>query len=324
MAGIQIFAENREQTLELLRVGRDIASTMGTKVSVYVCKARDGADEYIACGADAVLVMPPLSDDEPLDAYVPVMADEAKQADPDVILVAATLRGKEMAARLAARLNTGMCSDCMALDFEEGEGILKMERLAYGGAALQRVTCTTRPVVVTIMPRTFEPAESRERRRGEIRELPAPPPSPVKVVGRKKKETAARDIREAKVVVCAGRGIDKKEDLALIRDLAEALGGEVGCTRPVSEEQHWLPEDLCIGLSGVSVKPGLYIGLGVSGQVQHVTGIRDAKVICAVNKDENAPIFNVANYGIVGDLYDVVPQLIEEVKKAALNQPLAE
>jgi electron transfer flavoprotein alpha subunit len=135
------------------------------------------------------------------------------------------------------------------------------------------------------------------------------------VLERKQKETAAKDITESRIIVCAGRGIEKKEDLGLVQELADALGGEIGCTRPISEESHWLPEDLCIGISGISVKPDLYIGVGVSGQVQHVTGIRDAKLICAVNKDENAPIFGAADYGMVGDLYDVVPKLIDAVKK---------
>jgi type II secretory pathway pseudopilin PulG len=112
--------------------------------------------------------------------------------------------------------------------------------------------------------------------------------------------------------------VEKPEDLALAHQLADALGGEIGCTRPISEENHWLPEELCIGLSGVQVKPDLYLGLGVSGQIQHVTGIRNAKVIAAVNKDENAPIFGVADFGIVGDLYDAVPKLIEELRRGSL------
>jgi electron transfer flavoprotein alpha subunit len=137
----------------------------------------------------------------------------------------------------------------------------------------------------------------------------------VKVLEKKVKERESKDITEARVIVCAGRGIEKNEDLTLIRQLAHALGGEIACTRPIAEEYHWLAEELCIGLSGVQVKPDLYLGLGVSGQVQHLTGIRNAKVIAAVNKDENAPIFKAADFGIVGDLYDVVPKLITELKK---------
>jgi electron transfer flavoprotein alpha subunit len=203
----------------------------------------------------------------------------------------------------------------MALKFDDESKTLIMERLAYGGAAVQKVTCTTRPVMATIPPKTFEPAAPEEGRQGQIRELPASPPSTVHVLEIIRKERETKDITEARVVVSVGRGIDKKEDIDIVRQLADALGGEIACTRPISEELHWLPEELCIGLSGVQVKPDLYLGVGVSGQVQHVTGIRKAKVIAAVNKDENAPIFKVADFGIVGDLYDVVPKLIAELKK---------
>ena len=129
------------------------------------------------------------------------------------------------------------------------------------------------------------------------------------------KEREAKDLSESRVVVCVGRGIEKKEDLAMARELAEVLGGAIGCTRPIAEEFHWLPEELCIGLSGAQVKPDLYLGIGVSGQVQHLTGIRSTKVIAAVNKDENAPIFKAADLGIIGDLYEVIPKLISELKK---------
>jgi len=152
-------------------------------------------------------------------------------------------------------------------------------------------------------------------RTGKTRDLPSPPPSAVRILERKPKEKVAKDIAEARVIVCAGRGFDKKEDLALARELADALGGELGATRPLTEEMHWLPEDLCIGLSGVQVKPELYVGLGVSGQIQHMTGVRGAKIVCAVNRDENAPIFALSDFGIVGSLYEVVPKLIAELKK---------
>ncbi len=164
-------------------------------------------------------------------------------------------------------------------------------------------------------PGASSPPSLRRAGRAQIRELPSPPPSAVRIIEKKPKEKVAKDITEARVIVCAGRGFDKKEDLALARELADALGGELGATRPLTEEVHWLPEDLCIGLSGVQVKPELYVGLGVSGQVQHMTGVRGAKVVCAVNRDENAPIFPLCDFGIVGNLYDVVPKLIAELKK---------
>ncbi len=315
MAGVWIFAENHEQTLELLNIGRQLAAEMGTTVSALLCRGHDRADDYINRGADEVLLLPPLADTQSLDAYIPVICEEAKKADPNIILLCATSRGKDLAARIAARLNAGLCSGCTAFKYDAESKTLIMERLAYGGAAVQKVTCVTRPVMAAIPPKTFEPAAHEEGRRGQVRELPGLASSTLKVIERKMKERQVTDITEARVVISVGRGIDKKEDIDLARQLADILGGEIACTRPISEELHWLPEELCIGLSGVQVKPEFYLGIGVSGQVQHVTGIRNAKVIAAINRDENAPIFKAADFGIVGDLYDVVPKLIAELKK---------
>ena len=315
MAGIWIIAENRGQTLELLNIGCELAANMGTQVSAFIFQDRECTQDYIDCGADEVLLLPPLADNQSLDAYIPRIVEEATQGDPDLILIPATARGKEMAARIAARLETGLCSSCIVLSFDEGNSSIVMERLAYGGAAVQKVVCITRPSMATIPPRTYEPAAAVEGRQGQIRKLPAHSPSTVKILERKVKERETKDITEARVLVCVGRGIDKEEDMDLARQLADVLSGEIGCTRPIAEEYHWLPEEFCIGLSGVQVKPDLYLGIGVSGQVQHVTGFRNAKVIAAINKDENAPIFKSADFGIVGDLYDVVPKLIAEFKK---------
>ena len=315
MAGFWIIAETREQALELLGAGRSLAPDMGAALTAIVRKEAGPPEDYIARGADEVLLLPVLPPEAPFGAHLPVIEQEAKTALPDLILFISSARGKEMAARLAARLGAGLCSGCTALAFDKGSGSIRMERLAYGGAAIQKLTPSAKPVVVTLPPRSFEPAQPMDSRQGKTRELPAPPPSAVKILERKPKEKVAKDITEARVIVCAGRGFDNKEDLALARELADALGGELGATRPLTEEMHWLPEDLCIGLSGVQVKPELYVGLGVSGQIQHMTGVRGAKVVCAVNRDENAPIFALSDFGIVGSLYEVVPKIIEELKK---------
>jgi len=158
MAGVWILAENRGQTLELLNIGRDLASKMETTLAAFLWQDRELAEEYISHGADEVLLLPSLPEDQSLDAYIPVIAEEAQKEDPDIFLVAATMRGKEMAARIATRLNTGLCSDCIALNLNDESKILEMERLAFGGAAVQKVTCPTRPVMATIPLRTFEPA----------------------------------------------------------------------------------------------------------------------------------------------------------------------
>jgi len=315
MAGIWIIAETREQALELLEAGRTLAPDMGAALTAVVRKVAGPPEDYIARGADEVLLLAELPPEAPFGAHLPVIEQEAKTASPDLILFISTARGKELAARLAARLGAGLCSGCTALAFDKGSGSIRMERLAYGGAAIQKLTSSAKPVIVAVPPRSFEPAQPMDGRQGKTRELPSPPPSAVRILERKPKEKVAKDITEARVIVSAGRGFDKKEDLALARELADALGGELGATRPLTEEVHWLPEDLCIGLSGVQVKPDLYVGLGVSGQIQHMTGVRGAKVVCAVNRDENAPIFALSDFGIVGNLYEVVPKLIAELKK---------
>lgn len=315
MAGVWVFAENREQTLELLNAGKNLADDLGTKLVAF---ARDNelAREYITHGADEVLLLPPLAQDQPMESYVPIMADAAKMEDPDVFFLAATQRGKEIAARISARLNSGLCSGCTGFSFDKEKKLLQMERFVFGGLAVQTAVSLTRPQMASIPPRTFEPAAAQEGRQGEIKELPSPPSSGVQVVKRTPKTREAVDITEARIVVCIGRGVEKKEDISLVKKLADVIGGEIACSRPIAEELHWLPEEVYLGISGKKVKPDLYIGVGVSGQIQHVTGIRDSKVIFAVNRDENAPIFEAADYGIVGDLYLVVPKLIQELKSA--------
>jgi len=317
MPSVWILAENRAQTLELLTIGRSMAEKIGTSLSVLLCQDRESAGDYAACGADHVLLLPELAEDQSVDAYIPILLEEAEKADPDLFLIASTFRLKEIAARVATRLNTGLCSDCIKLYFNEESKTVEMERLIYGGAAVQRMVCQSRPIMVTVPPRTFEPACAEPGREVRIRSLKEAERSAIRVIERRRRERESKDIREAKVVVCVGRGVEKKEDIALARELADLLGGEIGGTRPITEEMRWLPEELCIGLSGIQIKPDLYVGIGVSGQIQHVTGFRDAKVICAVNRDANAPIFGVADMGIVGDLYDAVPRLIQELKKSA-------
>jgi electron transfer flavoprotein alpha subunit len=301
--------------MELLNIGRQLADKMGMRVAALLYQDREHVEDYINHGADEVMLLPPLSSEHPPESYIPVIIEEARKGEPDLILLPATPRGKNMAALIAARLNVGLVSSCTVIDFDKGSKTLVMERLAYGGAAVQKVICSTRPAMATIPPRTYDTAMPETGRQGHVRELPSPSPSAIKIIERKVKEREVKDISEARVVVCVGRGIEKEEDLAIARQLADVLGGAIGCTRPIAEEFHWLPEELCIGLSGVQVKPDLYLGVGVSGQVQHVTGIRNAKVVAAVNKDENAPIFKAADFGIIGDLYDVVPKLISELKK---------
>jgi len=315
MAEIWIFAENHGQTLELLNAGQSLAKELCMKL-VTLTLNKQMAQEYIKFGSDEVLVLPPLANDQQIESIVPVITEAAREQSPEIFLIGASQRGKEIAVRIAACLNTGLCTECTSIRINQEKNQLLMERMVFGGAGVQTVVCTRRPQMATIPPRTFEQAQLAQGHEGQVRQLPAAPPSRVTVVERTPRASESVDITEAKVVVCVGRGLEKKEDISLAKELAGVLGGEVGCSRPVAEDLHWLPEELYLGISGKKVKPDLYIGLGVAGQIQHVSGIRDSKVIVGINRDENAPIFEAADYGIVGDLYDVVPKLIKELKAA--------
>ncbi len=318
MAGIWIFAEHAGHALELLQAAQTLVEAgMGGQIAAFSWPGGPAPDELGAGGADEVLVLPPLAGDQPLEAYVPAIREEARQARPELLLIAATVRGKDLAARIAAGLDAGLCSGCTSLRWDHESGTLEMERLLYGGAAVHRIAPLAFPILATVPPGTFHAGPGNQGRESQIRQIASPPASPVSVLERKPKERRGQDISAAKVVVCAGRGFEKQEDLALARDLADALGGALACTRPLSEEMHWLPEDLCIGLSGIQVKPDVYIGIGVSGQVQHLTGIRGARIVCAVNRDEQAPIFAAADLGVVGDLYAVLPRLLQALKETA-------
>lgn len=316
MAGIWILGENHDQTLELLTLAGQLTEQVGAQVTVLTWDNPAGAQEYVDCGADQVLLMTSPAIDQPLEDYVPVITDEVRKADPDIFLVAGTPRLKEMAARMAARLNTGLCSGCLSLQIDAADKSLSMERLVYGGAAVQTVTCSTRPQMATIPPRTYATAAARGKRDGQIRELASPSPGPIKIIDRKPRTRQSVDITEARILVCVGRGLENQQDMQMVQELAEVMGAEIACTRPIAEEMHWLPEETYIGISGKQVKPDLYIGLGVSGQIQHVSGIRDARIICAINRDENAPIFEVSDLGLVGDIYTILPELIQQLKQA--------
>jgi electron transfer flavoprotein alpha subunit len=238
------------------------------------------------------------------DAVAEAICRAAKEAAPAVVLVGSTKNGREVAARLAVKLSRGCLSDVSKLS-TDGKALLG-ERNEYAGKVQTRVAADL-PCVATVKAGSY-PAVSGKT--GEVAEVQVGDlQSRSKTLSVNKKETAAVDLRAAKVIVSAGRGVKKKEDLGLIDALAKAMGGTMGCSRPLSSDLGWLPEDYHIGLTGVNVKPDLYLAVGISGQLQHVAGMKDSKVVAAINTDKEAPIFQAADYGIVGDLYQVIPAL---------------
>jgi electron transfer flavoprotein alpha subunit len=244
------------------------------------------------------------------ETVVDALEAVSTQSTPDLVLIAGSRRGKEVAARLATRLKFGCVSDALKLG-KEGGGVVA-NRLVWGGNAIATVTSKEK-AVVTI------PLRANERSSGssnpEIKKVEfSPKTRGATFIQRKEKSAGQVDIKQAEVVVSAGRGFKKKEDLAILNGLASVLKAVIGGSRPLTSDLGWMPEDRQVGLSGVTVKPKLYVAVGISGQIQHLTGMRDSKIVVAINNDKNAPIFQECDYGIVGDLYQVVPELSKALK----------
>lgn len=303
MAGIWVYSEDANVAKQLLTAGKLLTESLQQPLCALTLE-ESAAAELVACGADKVIVLK--GEGIWPESYAAAVAKVMEREDPVALLIGGTMRGKDLAAKVAAHLQSGLVTDAQVLRVENGA--IETERMMYGGLAVCTETLSGL-ALVTIPPRKFEVPQQEESRAGE---------SVVETVSTEDAMIIGNvcpivrqgaDISLAEKLVCVGRGLGKEEDMALIRDLAAALGAEIGCTRSVAEDYHWLPSETYIGLSGQKVKPNLYLSVGVSGQVQHVAGIRDSKVIVAVDTNENAPIFAAADYGIVGDLYQIVPLL---------------
>jgi len=314
--GVWVFSENSELALELLGKGRELASKTQASLTALLLGSgvQDRAQQLVQHGADKVLVIDnPQLKEFYAESYLSVLTNLAKQHTPDIILIGSTRRGKELAARLATRLETGCVPDCVKLSLND-QGNLVAERIVYGGNAVAKITFHEKPQIATVPPRTFEKPSPTSDRTGQVVPVEVQlEKARTEIVDVKEIEASQVKIEEARVVICGGRGVEKKEDFRLLEELARLIGGQTGNTRPLAEDRKWFGE--WVGLSGHKVKPTLYIGCGVSGVIQHVAGIRDSQTIVAVNKDPEAPLCEVADYIVVGDLYEIVPALIGALKR---------
>lgn len=300
MSGIYVYSDKLDIAAELI----GFAKTSGQEAHA-VCFSQIDADQLASSGADKVFY---LQGDSPLaENYGSALAAFLEEQEAELLAVGATARGRDLAARVAAYLDCGMISDVSELSYSNGQ--LSTQRMMYGGAVVQSETLSGFGVV-TVAAGKFSPVTGN----AEITTVFVAADQRVTLVETAPIIKEGVDLRQACNVVCVGLGLDKEEDLQMARDLAAVLQAELGCTRGIAEERHWLPVEQYIGISGAVIKPQLYLSMGVSGQVQHIFGIRDAKIIVAIDSNEKAPIFRSADYGIVGDMYEIIPLLTKALK----------
>ena len=314
-------------THELLRRGRELADKRKTELVALIFGHEIDADdlaEVIERGADRVLtVEAPELAEFLVEPYAACMLRILEEHRPEIVIAGATSTGRTLMPYVAVKADAGLTADCTVLDIEKDSGLLLQTRPAIGGNILATIkTATHRPQMATVRPRSTRPAERKPGRTGEIVRLKAPKDclaSRVKRLGFLADESE-HGIQEAEIVVTAGRGVKKAENVALVAELAQALGGALGASRDVID-RGWLPYPHQVGLSGKTVTPKLYVAVGVSGAIQHLAGMQTSDTIVAINSDPDAPIFNVADFGIVGDLFEVLPVLTERIRKLLDNSP---
>ncbi|MDD3832824.1 MAG: electron transfer flavoprotein subunit alpha/FixB family protein [Oscillospiraceae bacterium] len=306
-------------TFELIGKARELAEKSGQSVFCLLLGSDVGtaAEALLHYGVDAVFVYDtPRLGHFQIEPYTAAFEDFVNRNKPSVILVGATPVGRQLAPRLAARLRTGLTADCTVLDILDNTDLVQI-RPAFGGNIMaQIITPNHRPQLATVRYKVMNAPVCTAQASGKIVSCSIDEKmlsSNIRVLSVRHKEKT-RSLEQVEVLVAAGRGVKKKEDLALLQTLAELLGGELACTRPLAEAG-WLDGGRQIGLSGRTVRPKLIIACGVSGAVQFSAGMKSADKIIAINKDEKAPIFSVAHIGLVGDLYDIVPRLIEKLQQ---------
>jgi electron transfer flavoprotein alpha subunit len=325
--GVWVFAEQRDHKLmpvaiELLGEGRKIADGLKTELTA-VClgekEAEKIAPELIAYGADKVIfVHHPELKTYRTESYTKVITDLVKERKPEIILLGATHIGRDLGPRLSCRLGTGLTADCTKLGIDETEKILLQTRPAFGGNIMATIiTPNHRPQIATVRPGVMEKPAKNLTKKGNIEVIAAELESAdirTTVLEIIKEANKCVNLEEADIIVSGGRGLGKPEGFKLIEELANELGGVVGASR-ATVDAGWISHDHQVGQTGKTVRPKLYIACGISGAIQHLAGMQNAKCIIAINKNADAPIFQVADFGIVGDLYKVIPILIDELRK---------
>ena len=323
-----VFVETKEDGaaknvgIELLNPGRRLADKQGGKLVAVVigCHVDAAVQEAGAHGADRVIVVDGGEFQRyTTDAYTAALAHLLEKYAPTSMLIGATPNGRDLGPRLSCRLGTGLTADCTALDIDEESGNIAWTRPAFGGNLMAVILCPDhRPQLGTVRPGVFKKPDPRKNKAEVIREDFHVPADQIRTTLLKTiRETADEivDLEGADIIVSGGRGVGSADGFRVIRELADALGATVGASRAAVDEG-WITHSHQVGQTGKTVGPKLYIACGISGAIQHLAGMSSSDVIVAINKDFDAPIFSIADYGFVGNLFDIVPALTAEIKKA--------
>ncbi len=336
--GVYVFAQQVDNevssiALELIGKGKALAEDLGEEVTaVLVGSDVMGLTDILAeYGADRIIVIDdPELKDYRTEPYTHAIASVIEEFKPEIFLIGATAIGRDLGPRVCARVHTGLTADCTQLDIgdfpltpQEGKETLHnqllMTRPAFGGNTIATIACPDfRPQMATVRPGVMQKLPREAGRKAEIIEYNpgfVPNDNYVEIMEIVKAVSNVADIQDAKILVSGGRGVGSPENFKILDDLAEAIGGTVSCSRAVVDAG-WKPKDMQVGQTGKTVRPHVYFAIGISGAIQHVAGMEESDIIIAINKDESAPIFEVADYGVVGDLNKIVPLLTQKIKEA--------
>ena len=335
--GVYVFAQQVDNELsgiafELLGKAKELAADLSTDVTAVLIGSgvKGLADQLAEYGADKVIVV----DDPELkeyrtEPYAHALASVINEYKPEIVLVGATAIGRDLGPRVSARVATGLTADCTVLEIgdfpinpipnqEQKHNQLLMTRPAFGGNTIATIACPdNRPQMATVRPGVMQKIDPIAGAKAEVIEYNpgfTPNNKYVEILDVVKELSDTVDIMDAKILVSGGRGVGSAENFKILQDLADVIGGTVSCSRAVVDNG-WLPKELQVGQTGKTVRPNVYFAIGISGAIQHTAGMEESDIIVAINKDETAPIFDVADYGIVGDLNKIVPKLTEELKK---------
>ena len=323
--GIWIFAQQKDNkvsnvTHELLNAGRKLADGMSSKLTAVVFGSgiEDQAAELFKYGADAVMYVDHADFSNFIDdTYTAVLGHLIENGKPEVVIGSATFYGKSLFARLGARLKCGLAADCNGLALRDDGSVIATKPAFGGNVLLSVVFPEKRPQLVTLRPKVVAEAAKDDAKSGNVDkpEIPADLfASKIKITGSSSGSGGRVSLTEADVIVSGGRGLKAAENFKMIEELADATGGAVGASRAVVDAD-WIEYSHQVGQTGKTVNPKLYIACGISGAIQHLIGMQTSGTIVAINRDKDAPIFKVSTYGIIGDVFDVVPALTEKFKK---------